>query len=70
MQVETRFLRLREPAVLGHPIDGWRVSWIGGRDRDRLFYWVMLTRPAAAIHSPETEIHFFCDVCASNQIDP
>jgi hypothetical protein len=47
MHVETRFLRLREPAVLGDRIDGWRVSWIGGWDRDRLFYWVMLTRPAA-----------------------
>jgi hypothetical protein len=70
MQVETRFVRLREPAALGHPIDGWRVSWIGGWDRHRLFYWVMLTRPAAAIHLPETEICFFCDVFASNQTDP
>ena len=44
MPVETRFLRLREPVELGHRIDGWCVCWLGGWDRDRIFYVVMVLR--------------------------
>jgi hypothetical protein len=43
-QVETKFLRLRQPATLGDRIDGWRVCWLGGWDRGRLFYVVMVER--------------------------
>ena len=39
LQVETRFLRLRQPATLGDHIDGWRLCWLGGWDRGRLFLW-------------------------------
>ena len=46
-QVETKFLRLRQPARLGERIDGWRVCWLGGWDRGRLFYVVMVER---AVH--------------------
>jgi hypothetical protein len=39
MQLETKYhLRFRRPAVLGERVDGWRVCWLGGWDRNRLFY--------------------------------
>jgi hypothetical protein len=44
MQVETKFLRLCQPAALGEQIDGWKVYWVGGWGRDRLFYYVMVAR--------------------------
>ena len=44
MAVETKFLRLYQPATLGEQIDGWRVCWLGGWGKGRLFYWVMVTR--------------------------
>jgi hypothetical protein len=40
MQIETKFLRL----CLGEQIDGWRVCWLGGWGKGRLFYWVMVAR--------------------------
>jgi hypothetical protein len=43
-EVETKFLRLRKPAVLGDRIDGWRVCWLGGWDKCRVFYVVMVER--------------------------
>jgi hypothetical protein len=52
-QVETKFLRLRQPATLGDRIDGWRVCWLGGWDRGRLFYVVMVERAVLGPdHSP------------------
>lgn len=44
MTRETKLLHLREPAALGDSIDGWRVFWLGGWDRGRLFYLVMVER--------------------------
>src|ERR1700680_2864474 len=35
MQVETKFLRLCQPAALGEQIDGWKVYWVGGWGRDQ-----------------------------------
>ena len=43
-RVETKFLRLRQPAMLGDRIDGWRVCWLGGWNRRRVFYVVMVER--------------------------
>jgi hypothetical protein len=40
MTVETKFLRLPQPVPLGARIDGWRVCWLGGWDRDRFFFIV------------------------------
>jgi len=48
-QLETKFLRLRKPAVLGDQLDGWQVSWLGGWDRNQLFYWVMIVRVKPAL---------------------
>jgi len=50
--IETKFLRLRQPATLGDRIDGWRVCWLGGWDRGRLFYVVMVER---AVPRPDQE---------------
>jgi hypothetical protein len=44
LQVQTRFLRLRKPAVLGDRIDGWRVCWLGGWDKGKVFFLVMVER--------------------------
>jgi hypothetical protein len=49
-QVETKFLRLRQPAALGDRIDGWRVCWLGGWDRGRVFYVVMVERTILSCH--------------------
>src|SRR5258708_39334547 len=50
LQVQTRFLRLRQTAVLGARIDGWRVCWLGGGDRGKGFFVVFGERggPAGA----------------------
>ena len=44
LQLQTRFLRLREPVVLGDRIDGWRVCWLGGWDKCRVVFVVMVER--------------------------
>jgi hypothetical protein len=38
MQIETKFLRLFKPVAMGDRIDGWRVRWIGGWDKCRVFF--------------------------------
>jgi hypothetical protein len=48
MEIETRFLRLTKPAALGDRIDGWRVCWIGGGDKCRVFFFVMVERQQPA----------------------
>ena len=56
LQVQTRFLRLGKPAVLGDRIDGWRVCWLGGWDKGKVLFVVMVERvvrggvPAASEH--------------------
>ena len=42
--VETRFLRLRKPAEIGDRVGGWRVCWLGGWDRGKMFFIVMVDR--------------------------
>ena len=44
MPVKTKFLRLHQRVELGHRIKGWRVCWVGGWDRHRIFYVVMVSR--------------------------
>jgi hypothetical protein len=48
LQVQTRFLRLRQPAGLGDRIDGWRVCWVGGWDGAKVLFMVMVERVARA----------------------
>ena len=49
MQVETKFLRLFKPVALGDRINGWRVCWIGGWDKCRVLFVVMVERPQVLI---------------------
>ena len=44
MQLETKFLRLRNPVELGSRFDDWQVCWLGGWAKHRMFYLVMLAR--------------------------
>jgi len=42
--IETKFLHLRQPAALGDHIDDWRVCWMGGWDKGKVLYTVMVER--------------------------
>jgi hypothetical protein len=44
MEVETKFLRLFKPVAIGDRIDEWRVCWIGGWDKCRVLFVVMVER--------------------------
>jgi hypothetical protein len=44
VQIETKYLRLSRPVTLGEQIDGWRVCWLGGWDKGRIFYVVMVMK--------------------------
>jgi hypothetical protein len=45
MEIETKFLRLLKPVALGDRIDGWRVCWVGGWDKCRVVFVVMVEGP-------------------------
>ena len=44
--METKFLSLRHPVELGSRFDDWQVCWLGGWDKHRHFYLVMLVKVA------------------------
>jgi hypothetical protein len=44
MHVETKFLRLFRAVELGDYIDGWQVCWLGGWDKCRVLFVVMVKR--------------------------
>src|SRR5712671_5094378 len=44
MQLETKYLRLRTAVTLGSRFGDWRVYWLGGWSRHRLFYLVLSVR--------------------------
>jgi hypothetical protein len=44
MHVATKFLRLFNAVALGDDIDGWRVCWLGGWDKCRVLFVVMVER--------------------------
>jgi hypothetical protein len=48
LQVQTRFLRLCQPAGLGDHIDDWRVCWVGGWDKCHVLFVVMVQRVVRA----------------------
>jgi hypothetical protein len=48
LRLETRYLRLSGPVALGDRIDGWRVCWLGGWDRGKVFFVVMVERVTRA----------------------
>jgi hypothetical protein len=44
MQILTKFLWLQSPVALGDQIDGWQVCWLGGWDRCKVFFVVMVVK--------------------------
>ena len=60
MQLETKFLRLRQPPAVGDHLDGWRVCWLGGWDRSHFFYLVMVVRVKSTADVPQA-VAFFCE---------
>ncbi len=42
MQIETKFLRLFKPVALADRVGGWRVCWVGGWDKCRVVFVVMV----------------------------
>jgi hypothetical protein len=44
MRMETKFLRLRTPVEHGSLFGAWRVCWLGGWSRHRLYYLVMVVK--------------------------
>jgi hypothetical protein len=51
LQVQTRFLRLCHPVGVGESIDGWRVCWVGGWDKGKALFVVMVERVVGAAQS-------------------
>ena len=43
-QIYDVVLHLRKPVALGECIEGWRVCWLGGWDRGKVFFIVMVSR--------------------------
>ncbi len=44
MQMQTKFLWLSRAAKVGEAIDGWQVFWVGGWDRCRVFFVVIVMK--------------------------
>jgi len=48
VQIQTKLLRLQSSVALGDQIDGWQVCWLGGWDKCRVFFVVMVVKEYAA----------------------
>ena len=44
LRVETKFLRLGHPVPVGSYFGDWRVYWLGGWDKHRVLFVVMVCR--------------------------
>jgi hypothetical protein len=51
MHVQTKFLWLLKPVAIGDRVGRWRVCWIGGWDRCRVSFVVMMVREYARGHT-------------------
>ena len=62
MELETKYVWRCQPLGLGAEIDGWRVCWLGGWSRDRLYYLMMVVKveitPNAANVAFRCELRF------------
>ena len=56
MEIRTKFLWLRKAPKLGDRLNDWRVCWLGGWDRGRIWFVVMAERKYALattiVHPP------------------
>jgi len=76
MSLETKYMHLQKPVPMGHCIDGWRVCWLGGWDKQRLFFVVMLVRlqphPSASVrpsHNDPMELGKVIDALYDSEIN-
>jgi hypothetical protein len=60
MELETKYIWRHQPVGLGAEIDGWRVSWLGGWSRDRLYYLVMVVKGERTPNA--ANVAFRCDL--------
>ena len=44
VHIETKFLRLFNAVSVGDYVEGWRVCWLGGWDKSRVLYVVMVEK--------------------------
>ena len=44
MQLETKFFRLRTQVTIGSRFGEWKVCWLGGWAKNRLYFMVMLVK--------------------------
>jgi hypothetical protein len=78
MHVETKFLWLIQAVELGDDIDGWRVCWLGGWDKRRLLFVVMVkrvtdtsgTKPPCRSDGETRSTRRSCARCSNNQRHP
>jgi hypothetical protein len=50
-----QFLRLRTPVTLGSRFGDWRLTWLGGWSRYRLYYLVMVVKIQPLCERPRRE---------------
>ncbi len=53
-RIETKFVWMCRAARIGERIDGWRICWVGGWDKCRILFVVMVERPVR-LRSHHTE---------------
>jgi len=51
VHIETKFLRLSNAVSVGDYVEGWRVCWLGGWDKSRVLYVVMVEKINPAVDS-------------------
>jgi hypothetical protein len=52
VHIETKYLRLSSAVSLGDYVEGWRVCWLGGWDKCRVLYVVMVEKIRSDADSP------------------
>jgi hypothetical protein len=57
VHIETKYLRLSSAVSLGDYVEGWRVCWLGGWDKSRVLYVVMVEKIKPDIHSAAAPTH-------------
>jgi hypothetical protein len=56
MQLETKFMRVPLAVTVGSRFGEWQVTWIGGWDKWRLYYLVMVVKlPRQAYDESQTQ---------------
>jgi len=51
MTLETKYVHLRRPVTVGQQMADWKVCWLGGWDKQRVFFVAMLVRVKPTEHN-------------------